>query len=164
MALPPGAPPVTEEKKIPRMSTPRHNGSRGPAGPAAQHFQVTAAMIRRDDGRILVARRPSGGIHGGLWEFPGGKQEAGESLEACLEREIAEELSLAIHVGRLLTSVDQDYPGFGITLHLFACAIAPGAAAPPSGYRIRWVTGSELHRFSMPEADRRAVERLAAEL
>ena len=139
------------------MPTPRHNQN-------AQHFQVTAALIRRGDGRFLIARRPSGGIHGGLWEFPGGKQEEGESLETCLEREIAEELSLAIQVGRLLTSVDQAYPGFGITLHLFECTVAPGADEPPDGYRIRWVLGSDLHHFSMPEADREAVRRLADEL
>ncbi len=139
------------------MPTPRHNQN-------DRHFQVTAAMIRREDGRFLIARRPSGGIHGGLWEFPGGKQEDGESLEACLEREIAEELELAIRVGRLLISVDHAYPGFGITLHLFECRPAPADEPPPDGYRIRWVTGSELHRFSMPEADREAVRRLADEL
>ncbi len=146
------------------MTTPRHNENHQPAGRPDQPIQVTAALIRHEDGRFLIARRPSGGIHGGLWEFPGGKQEDGESLEACLRREIAEELSLAIHVGRLLTSVDQAYPGFGITLHLFECTVATGAEAPPSGYKIRWVVGSELHRFSMPEADRRAVARLADEL
>ena len=71
------------------MPTPRHTENGPPAG-GKQHFQVTAALIRRDDGRFLIARRPSGGIHGGLWEFPGGKLEKGESLEACLAREIDE--------------------------------------------------------------------------
>ncbi len=136
------------------MNDPRHN----------QHFQVTAALIRRDDGRFLIARRPSGGIHGGLWEFPGGKQEPGESLEACLEREIEEELGLPVRAEELLTSVDQTYPGFSITLHLFLCSLRPGAAPPKSGYRIRWVVGSELHRFSMPEADRKAVNLLGNRL
>jgi len=139
------------------MTTPRHSEN----GP---HLQVTAALIRRGDGRFLIARRPTGGIHGGLWEFPGGKQEEGESLEACLAREIEEELSLAIDVGRRMASVDHDYPGFGITLNLFECSVSPGADPPPSGHHIRWVLGSELHRFTMPEADARLVEQLADEL
>jgi len=139
------------------MDEPDHNTKERP-------IQVTAAMIRGEDGRFLIARRPSGGIHGGLWEFPGGKQEPGESLETSLAREIEEELALPIVVGRRLTSVDQVYPGFSITLHLFACTVAPGTGPPPSGYRIRWVLGSELHRFAMPEADRRAVALLADEL
>ena len=146
------------------MTEPRHSEN-VPAPPGdPPHFDVTAALIRRADGRFLIARRPSGGIHGGLWEFPGGKLEEGESLEACLEREIDEELSLPIRAGRLLTSVDQAYPGFGITLHLFECTVVEGGELPKSGYRIRWVLGSELHRFSLPEADRRAVDRLTDEL
>lgn len=146
------------------MTEPRHNEDGRPPSGDEPHFQVTAALIRGADKRFLIACRPSGAIHGGLWEFPGGKQEEGESLEACLEREIDEELSLPIRVGRLLTSVDQAYPGFGITLHLFECTVALGAESPPSGYRIRWVLGSELHRFSMPKADRKAVDRLADEI
>jgi len=146
------------------MTEPRHKHNHSSPAGDEPHFQVTAALIRGEDRRFLIARRPSGAIHGGLWEFPGGKQEKGESLEACLEREIDEELSLRIRVGRLMTSVDQAYPGFSITLHLFECTVAPGAEPPPSGYRIRWVLGSELHRFSLPEADRRAVRRLANEL
>jgi mutator protein MutT len=145
------------------MPTPRHTENGPPTGDK-QHFQVTAALIRREDGRFLIARRPSGGIHGGLWEFPGGKLEKGESLEACLAREIDEELSLSIRVGRQLASADQDYPGFGITLHLFECTVAAGAEAPPDGYRIRWVLGSDLHHFSLPEADRKLVDRLADQL
>jgi len=146
------------------MTEPRHNQIGRPLSGNEPHFQVTAALIRRSDGRFLIARRPSGKIHGGLWEFPGGKQEEGESLAACLEREIDEELSLPIRAGRLLTSVDQAYPGFGITLHLFECTVVEGGELPKSGYRIRWVLGSELHRFSLPEADRRAVDRLTDEL
>jgi mutator protein MutT len=139
------------------MDEPGHKTSERP-------IQVTAAMIRREDGHFLIARRPTGGLHGGLWEFPGGKQEPGESLEACLAREIDEELNLPIEVGRKLASVDQAYPGFSITLHLFACTVAAGAEPPPNGHLIRWVLGSDLHRFTMPEADRRAVEQLADEL
>jgi len=139
------------------MTTPCHSET-------VPHFQVTAALIRRDDGRFLIARRPTGGIHGGLWEFPGGKLEEGESLEACLAREIEEELSLSIVVGRRMGSVDHGYPGFGITLHLFECTVAPDAHPPGSGHHIRWVLGRELHRFTLPEADGRLVEMLAGDL
>lgn len=139
------------------MTTPRHSDT-------VPHFQVSAALIRRGDGRFLLARRPTGGLHGGLWEFPGGKQEAGESLEACLAREIEEELSLPIVVGRCLGAVDHHYPGFGITLHLFECTVSPETEPPPSGHRIRWVLGSELHRFTLPEADGRLAARLAHDL
>ncbi len=68
--------------------------------PKTPHFDVTAAVIRREDGRILIAQRPADGMLGGLWEFPGGKREPGESLPECLRREIQEELGIEIEVGR----------------------------------------------------------------
>ncbi|MBU1937509.1 A/G-specific adenine glycosylase, partial [bacterium] len=84
------------------------------------HYNIAAAIIKRR-GRILITQRPPNAMLGGLWEFPGGKQEKGESLEACLVREIREELAIDIHVGNLFETVKHSYSHFRITLHAFSC-------------------------------------------
>jgi A/G-specific adenine glycosylase len=91
------------------------------------HYDVTAAVIRTLRGRrILIAQRPLGGMLGGLWEFPGGKRERGESLQECLRREIKEELGIEIKVGRPVTRVEHAYTHFRITLHAFECRLVRG--------------------------------------
>ena len=127
------------------------------AGGLPPRLEVSAALIRGDAGRFLLARRPPGGRHGGLWEFPGGKQEAGETLEQCLARELREELGLEVLVGRLLAAVDHDYPGLRITLHLFECALPPSSPLPPESGSLRWVTLDELDGYAMPAADRQLI-------
>ena len=89
------------------------------------HYQVAAGLIRKGD-ELLIAQRPAEGMLGGLWEFPGGKQEPGETLPECLVREIREELGIEIEVGARLTSVDHAYSHFSITLHAFAARYVRG--------------------------------------
>jgi len=112
---------------------------------------VTAAIIERD-GRFLMARRLKGTHLEGLWEFPGGKIEPGESLEACLARELDEELGVPCRVGRLRLATTHEYPGRRVELHFFDCEI-DGEPRPLLGQELRWVSASELASLPLPEAD-----------
>jgi A/G-specific adenine glycosylase len=125
------------------------------------HYDVTAAVVRRRDGRILIAQRPSGHMLGGLWEFPGGKPEAGETLEAALRREIEEETGLLITVGEALGSFPHAFSHFRITLHAFACRPRRGRARAREHAALRWVRPTELNTFPFPAADRRIAALLA---
>ncbi len=112
---------------------------------------VAAAIIERD-GRWLMARRLKGTHLAGLWEFPGGKVDPGESLEACLTRELAEELGVDSRVGGLRWSTTHDYPAKRVVLHFYECTIA-GEPRPLLGQELRWVSASELASLPVPEAD-----------
>ena len=100
------------------------------------HYDVTAAVIWNDQGGFLAAQRAADGLLGGLWEFPGGKVEPGESQEDCLRREILEELGVRIHVGERLTVVKHAYTHFRITLHAFHARIAEGEREPRGLWRL----------------------------
>ena len=130
----------------------------------APHYEVTAALIWRD-GRVLIAQRPAEGLLGGLWEFPGGKQEPGESLPACLQREIREELALEIEVGEPLISVGHGYTHFSITLHAFHARPLPGQGEPRAVQCAdwRWVRPEELDRYAFSAADRKVIAALRAD-
>jgi A/G-specific adenine glycosylase len=117
------------------------------------HFTVTAAILQRG-GKILLAKRPSKGLLGGLWEFPGGKVEQGESLESCLEREIQEELGVTIRVGNQIGIYKHAYTHFRITLHAFFCELIVGEPAPIEAVEITWVFSSELDNYPMGKVDR----------
>jgi mutator protein MutT len=119
---------------------------------------VTAAIVERD-GRWLVARRLQGTHLEGLWEFPGGKIEPGESLEACLVRELAEELGVASRVLGRRWSTTHDYPARRVELHFFDCEI-DGEPEPLLGQELRWVDASELAALPLPEADAGLVDLL----
>jgi len=118
------------------------------------HVDVTAAVIRRlRGGRMLIAQRPTGGMLGGLWEFPGGKVERGESLAEGLRREIREELGIEIEVGRPLARVEHAYTHFRITLYAFECSCRSN---PVKGVW-RWARLSDLANLAMPSADRKII-------
>jgi len=117
------------------------------------HLQVTAALIF-SEGRVLICRRKAGGRHGGYWEFPGGKQEPGESLEECLVREIKEELDLEIEVGGHFISVDHDWGDFSLTLHAFFCRPLSGTPAAKDGQALAWAEPHDLDRHDLLPADR----------
>ena len=122
---------------------------------------VTAAVVERD-GRFLVTRRQDGVHLEGYWEFPGGKCEPGESLDACLRREMREELDVDARVGEELLVVSHAYPERTVELHFFRCELA-GAPAPQQGQEMRWVTRRELGSLTFPPADEQLIERLTAE-
>ena len=124
-------------------------------------YEVTAAVIRRE-GRVLLTRRPPGGHLAGLWEFPGGKREANESLEAALARELAEELQIAVRVGERMAAVEHEYPDRVIHLHFFACRLLSGRPSPVGCDALSWVWPGSLAEYAMPPADTGFVARLAA--
>ena len=131
-----------------------------PQGEEGDPVEVVAAVIERD-GRILIARRPSGRHLEGLWEFPGGKRGAHESPEAALAREIREELDAAVAVGPLLETVDWTYPEKRVRLSFFRCTIA-GEPRGLEGQEIVWVRPGELARYRFPPADATLLARLSA--
>jgi A/G-specific adenine glycosylase len=130
-----------------------------PSRKALPHYDVTAAVISQN-GKVLIAQRPLEGMLGGLWEFPGGKQEAGETLVECLRREIMEELGLEIEVGRPIVTVKHSYTHFKITLHAFACRVLKGSPHPLGVADWRWVTMEEIKAFPFARTDLRIIEAL----
>ena len=121
------------------------------------HYQVACGVICKGD-RLLLAQRPSAGMLGGLWEFPGGKQEEGETLQQCLQREIAEELAIEIEVGARLTSVDHAYSHFSITLHALEACYLRGEPQAIGCADWKWIVPEELDDYALPRADRLIVE------
>lgn len=117
------------------------------------HYTVTAAVVLRD-GKVFIAQRPPEGLLGGLWEYPGGKRDVGESLEGCLRREILEELGAEIEVGTELGVFRHAFTHFKITLHAFYCRFTDGEPRPIQAADVRWVGVNELDRFPMGKIDR----------
>jgi 8-oxo-dGTP diphosphatase len=122
-------------------------------------IEVVAAVIRRD-GRILITQRLDDVHLARLWEFPGGKVEAGESLEAALRREIQEELGIGIVVVDEFHTVEHDYPGKSVRLHFFNCVIGQGEPVSLGVADLRWVLPAELSQFEFPPADAELIEQL----
>ncbi len=116
---------------------------------------VSAVALIDSDGRILLAQRPEGKSMAGLWEFPGGKVETGESPEAALIRELKEELGIDTWQSCLapLTFASHAYPEFHLLMPLFACRKWQGIAAPREGQTLAWVRPSNLRDYPMPPAD-----------
>jgi A/G-specific adenine glycosylase len=124
------------------------------------HYDVTAAVTARADGRVLVAQRNTDDMLGGLWEFPGGKREDGETLPECLAREMREELGVEVEVGEQLVVVRHAYTHFRITLHAFHCWLVDGEPRCLDCAAFRWVTLAELDGLPMSVADRRVAHAL----
>ena len=115
-------------------------------------IEVAAGLIRRE-GRYLIARRKEGVHLGGFWEFPGGKREAGETLEECLHRELWEELNVRIDVPLPFQIVHHEYPEKTVELHFFRCRIESGEAVAQDCAELRWVYPHEMAAFEFPSAD-----------
>jgi len=112
---------------------------------------VTAAIVE-DHGRYFVTRRLKGTHLEGLWEFPGGKIEPGESLAEGLRRELREELGTEVEVGEVIFTVTHHYPDRSVELHFLACAFL-NAPVPLLGQEMRWVRREELSSLEFPPAD-----------
>jgi A/G-specific adenine glycosylase len=124
------------------------------------HYDVTAGMIWNGEGQLLIAQRPLDGLLGGLWEFPGGKVEAGETLPDCLKRELREELGIEVEVGELFTSVQHAFTHFKITLHAFTCRYVSGEPQKIGVQDWVWVKPDELSKYSFGKADREVIRAL----
>jgi 8-oxo-dGTP diphosphatase len=117
------------------------------------HKRIGVAVIWDRSGQILIDRRKVGGTMGGLWEFPGGKIEAGETVADCIVREISEELAIEIIVGEQLISIDHTYPTFQLTLIVHHCQHISGMPQPIESEEIRWVNVSDLDHYQFPAAN-----------
>lgn len=118
-----------------------------------EHIHVMAAALRDDQGRILLAQRPEGKHKGGLWEFPGGKLEQGESRDECLIRELVEELGITAKAYRPLIAVNHQYPELEVLLDVFIVDAWEGVPHGREGQPLVWVEPSKLGDYDMPEAD-----------
>jgi len=124
--------------------------------------RVLAAVLEKN-GRWLIAKRKKGDHFAGLWEFPGGKLERGETPEACLVRELSEELGIRVRVGLCLGSVHYSSPGFAIQLIAYRASHLTGSFRLQDHEEIRWVAPSEIGRFALTEPDRLLLHILMAE-
>jgi len=133
--------------------------------PKTPHYDVSAGLIRDEQNRLLIAQRPMDGLLGGLWEFPGGKQEQGETMQECLKRELIEELAIEVEVGALFIKVKHAFTHFKITLHAYECQYigsSDGSDAPQAieAKDWAWVTEEELDTYSFGKADREVIKAL----
>jgi 8-oxo-dGTP diphosphatase len=125
-------------------------------GPETRVVLVVAVALIDADGRILLAQRPPGKSLAGLWEFPGGKIEPGETPEAALIRELAEELGIDVAASCLapLTFASHGYDDFHLLMPLFVCRRWKGTPTPREGQTLAWVWNTKLADYPMPPADK----------
>jgi A/G-specific adenine glycosylase len=119
---------------------------------------VAAGILTRGEpeyaGQVLIQQRPAKGLLGGLWEFPGGKQEAGESLEQALTRELREELAIEVGIGAFFGVYRHAYTHLRVTLHAYHCALLRGEPCPLAADRLAWTPIPALGEFPMGKIDR----------
>lgn len=131
--------------------------------PPTPHYPVAAAVIRRN-GRVLITQRPADKLLGGMWEFPGGKQDDGEDLPACLKRELLEELGVSVDVGAPFGVYRHAYTHFKVTVHAFICRLGRATQPRPlEGQAVRWCRPGELADFPMGKVDRQIAKRCMEE-
>ena len=128
---------------------------------ASRHVMVAAGLIE-DGNNVLVAQRMPHDRYGLLWEFPGGKIEAGETAGQALARELMEELGVSVQVGELVTVYEDEIPELKITVHLLRCRIVAGEPQCRECHALRWVTGAQLEQLALAPADRKAAAWLRA--
>ena len=117
---------------------------------------VVVGIIHRR-GKILIDRRPPRGLLGGLWEFPGGKQEPGETLQRALHRELREEMEIEVDIKRHIAAVNHAYTHFSIRLHAFLCTLRSGRPQPKTCTAWKWVLPKNLGRYAFPTATRKVI-------
>jgi mutator protein MutT len=124
------------------------------------HKVIGVAAIWNERQQILIDKRRQHGLHGGLWEFPGGKIEPGETIEACIKREIMEELGIVVEVGDRLITIDHDYSKFTVRLYVHHCRYVSGEPQTIECDEIRWVTLDEIDQFTFPQANAQIIAAL----
>ena len=127
-----------------------------------KEVEVVAALVRKN-GRFMICRRPAHKARGGLWEFPGGKIEKGETPEEALRRECREELNIEVAVGSEYMRVRHEYPDLTVDLTLFACEIAAGEPQKIEHDEILWIAPGEIDRYAFCPADAVILEKIKKE-
>ena len=127
--------------------------------PKISSIKVSAAVIF-NKGQIYIQKRKTEGLMGGLWEFPGGKIEPGETEKECLRREIKEELGLRIRIGEKIMTHHHSYTRFRVTLNVFNCHIHSGTLSPSACEEWKWVNPQELNQFPFPAANIKVIDLL----
>jgi mutator protein MutT len=120
--------------------------------------EIGVALISDPQRRILIDRRLPTGVMANLWEFPGGKKEANETVEACIFREIKEELGVEVKVGDHLITINHNYQIFRVTLIVHHCQIIKGEPQPLECAEVRWVSLIEIDQYQFPEANYQIIE------
>lgn len=129
---------------------------------AVPHYTIAVGLVM-DGSRVLIQKRPQDAMLGGLWEFPGGKAEAGETPEDACVRELREELGIEVTVESPIALVDHAYSHFKITMHAFRCRLVGGEPKSETGEPIEWAEVESLDDYAFPRANRRVIETLQAE-
>lgn len=124
-------------------------------------IEVSAALVFHL-GRLLITQRPFGGHLGGLWEFPGGKREPGETFEECVARELREELEMVVLPGATLGEVRHTYPEKEVLLKFIRCRWVGGIPKAVGCQDFAWIKREQLGDYTFPAADRSLLEELAA--
>jgi 8-oxo-dGTP diphosphatase len=115
--------------------------------------KIGVGIVCNKQGKILIDRRRAKGEMGGLWEFPGGKIEPGETIEDCIKRELKEELGIEVSVGNCLTTIEHQYPEFHVTLFVHYCQYLKGIPQAIECEEVRWVNIWELDKYVFPDAN-----------
>jgi len=123
-------------------------------------YVVVAAAILQREGKILLTRRKLDAHQGGLWEFPGGKQELGETLEQCLRRELKEEIDIEVNGLQHFYTLCHRYPEKEVELHFFTCSIFQGDPKPLGSIEMAWVPMGKLAFYEFPAADRPVLRKI----
>lgn len=137
-----------------QLQRPVRNAKKSPP-----HKEIVVAVLEKE-GRYLLGKRPAEGLLGGLWEFPGGKVEPGETHAQALARECKEELGVTVTVGGLVATVKHAYTHFHVTLNVYRCRLTRGTAKPKTHTELRWVAPTDFGEYAFPKANHKFLKLL----
>ena len=124
------------------------------------HHHIGVGIVMNEDNEVLIALRQEDAMLGGLWEFPGGKQEEDEKMEDTVRRELNEELGVTVSIDKPFMKLDHAYSHFKITLHAYLCELESGVPEPQSSQEVRWISIEELEDYPFPKANRKLTKKL----
>jgi A/G-specific adenine glycosylase len=124
------------------------------------HYNIGVGILINEQEEALIALRPEEAMLGGLWEFPGGKQKEGESIQETVVRELKEELGIKAEVVEPFMQLKHAYSHFKITLYASICVLIEGKPAPKTSQEIKWVPIEQLDEFPFPKANRRLTDKM----